>query len=104
MVCGEWGDLFPKHVISGVIGNVRIGTEQACWEYLGRHVSGRPVISWKGMRVSVVRVLYQILYGPLDARQYIKHTCGHEWCVNPSHFAVCGESSEEPNGCVTGCM
>jgi DNA-binding XRE family transcriptional regulator len=57
-----------------------------CWMWTGACSSSSTPICWDGSTsTSVVRVLYRLLRGPIDARKLSHPTCRRRGCVNPWH-------------------
>lgn len=58
-----------------------------CWIWVGPMSSdGRPCLHWKDGDVNVRRLLYDLKYGPLDARQHLAPGCNLHRCCNPDHM------------------
>lgn len=63
-----------------------------CWEWTGTLSSdaGHGRFSFKYLTYCAHRVAWELTYGPLPARQNLRHKCGNRRCVNPDHLELCG--------------
>src|SRR5262245_41485943 len=72
------------------------------WTWRGKAFSreegGVPLLNVAGRRVSVLRLMFQILEGPQPSTAKFIRTCGNPACIRPDHIAVLrkGEPLPEP--------
>jgi DNA adenine methylase len=57
---------------------VKRGTPTECWRFRGKDFMGKVPAN----------VAYDIHHGVDPGHFRIKHTCGHQWCVNPAHLEL----------------
>lgn len=58
-----------------------------CWEWSGnKSASGYGLLTIKGSRRVVHRVLYELLVGPIPDGLQLDHLCRNRLCVNPDHL------------------
>lgn len=75
-------DLLPERISGGIDDTDRSG----CWIWQ-RSVngSGYARANWNGRQVSVHRVTYELLRGPIPDGLQLDHLCRVRHCVNPWH-------------------
>lgn len=73
-------------------------TETGCWEWEGSHLSsGYPFVEWHGSRTTATRVAYELEYGAIPAKGFIRPSCNNRNCVNPNHlYAAPGNFKTKP--------
>lgn len=73
-------------------------TETGCWEWKGAHLSsGYPFVEWHGSRTTATRVAYELEYGAIPAKGFIRPSCNNRNCVNPNHlYAAPGNFKTKP--------
>lgn len=61
----------------------------SCWLWQGTVVgSGYGQIRWKGVKVGVHRLAYELTYGPIPDDLIIRHRCDTRLCCNPNHLEI----------------
>lgn len=69
-----------------------------CWRWTGalRHDYGEVWID--GRKSYAHRAAYELVYGPLDEDQVVRHRCDNPLCVRPDHLTV-GTQAENMRDC-----
>lgn len=76
-------DWLPRRLAVKIAVNPGTG----CWEWTAvRQPDGYGKAKWNGRMVSVHRLGYQLLVGPIPEGLEIDHLCRVRNCVNPSHM------------------
>jgi hypothetical protein len=76
-------------------------TDTGCWEWNGgRNSKGYGRIKIDGKRVSVHRVVYELLVGPIPDGMFVCHTCDNPCCCNPDHLFI-GTNQDNVNDMVS---
>lgn len=76
-------------VTERIWSKVNIGDEGECWNWAGSSNGGYGQIGAGGDRgktLSVHRVVYESMVGPIPAGLTIDHLCRNPLCVNPKHL------------------
>lgn len=60
-----------------------------CWLWHGARGGGKNkygVLSIKGRNHQAMRIIYELLVGPIPSRLVMDHSCRNTMCVNPEHL------------------
>lgn len=63
--------------------------QSGCWLYRGhREKSFYPLTTWRGRRVKVHRLSYELSHGPIPDGLSVLHRCDTPSCINPDHLTA----------------
>jgi len=64
-----------------------IKPENQCWTWSGcSDKDGYPIVTFKGKSIRANRAAIVLSGRIIQDDEYACHTCGNQWCVNPSHI------------------
>ncbi len=60
-----------------------------CWAWLGKFDKyGAPALHYGLGQYRPRRIAFQVRYGHIPQRHYIRSRCGVSWCMNPDHLVL----------------
>lgn len=56
-----------------------------CWPWLGAKIRNYGVLHVNGRNQFATRVLWTLMHGPIERKQWVLHRCDNASCLNPAH-------------------
>lgn len=96
--------LLPKDPRQHLFDNIEVNAITGCWNWTGNlFQGGYGVYKCKALtgrkQINASRASWMIHNGPIEAKQFVCHSCDNRRCCNPDHLFL-GDAKKNMEDCV----